>query len=70
MANSGRYVFGSRFRKSKIIVRPGQSPVEKVDHETGVWAGIVGRSFSNVPFSASFARFGSFPSAIHFDTSS
>ena len=34
-ANTGRYVFGSRRRKSKMTVRPGSTPVLKVDQETG-----------------------------------
>ena len=38
-AKTGRYVFGSRRRKSKMPVRPGSIPVENVDHETGVCAG-------------------------------
>jgi hypothetical protein len=46
-------------------VRPGSMPVLKVDHDTGVWAGVVGRSGRNVPFARSLARFGSFPSFIH-----
>src|ERR1019366_3611207 len=69
IANSGRYVFGFRFRKSKIIVRPGERPVEKVDHDTGVWAGIVGVSAVKPPFAASAARFGSRPSATPLATS-
>src|SRR5512141_107937 len=68
IANSGRYVFGFRFRKSKIIVRPGERPVENVDHETGVCAGIVGVSGENPPFAASAARFGRRPSATPFAT--
>ena len=36
-------------------------PVEKVDQETGVWAGIVGRSGRKPPDAASLARCGSFP---------
>src|SRR5450759_600775 len=63
IANSGRYVFGFRFRKSKIIVRPGERPVENVDHDTGVCAGIVGVSAEKPPFAASAARFGRRPSA-------
>src|ERR1041385_3360087 len=65
-AKNGRYVFGSRRRKSKIPVRPGSMPVENVDHDTGVCAGTVGRSGRNVPSARSRARFGSFPSFIHF----
>ncbi len=45
--------------------RPGLRPVEKVDHETGVCDGIVGRRGEKVPWDRSFARFGSFPSFIH-----
>ena len=50
-------------------MRPGERPVENVDHETGVCAGIVGRSCENPPFFASAARFGSLPSSIIFFTS-
>jgi hypothetical protein len=40
-ARSGRYVAGSRRRKSKMPCPPGFTPVAKVDHATGVWAGVV-----------------------------
>ena len=46
-------------------VRPGSMPVENVDHDTGVCAGMVGRSGRNVPAARNFARFGSLPSFIH-----
>jgi hypothetical protein len=52
-------------RKSKIPCRPGESPVAKVDQETGVCDGMVERSGANVPSERSFARLGSFPSSIH-----
>jgi hypothetical protein len=41
-------------------------PVEKVDQETGVCEGIVGRRGEKLPCARSLARFGSFPSSIHF----
>jgi hypothetical protein len=46
-------------------VRPGSIPVLNVDHDTGVCAGVVGRSGRNVPWERNLARFGSFPSFIH-----
>ena len=44
-------------------MRPGERPVENVDQETGVCAGIVGVSAEKPPFAASAARFGRRPSA-------
>src|SRR5688500_11117964 len=45
--------------------RPGLRPVEKVDQDTGVCDGMVGRNGEKVPWDRSFARFGSLPSFIH-----
>src|SRR5437867_3237189 len=46
---SGRYVCGSRLTKSKMPWRPGLAPVAKVDHATGVCAGVVVRSRAYPP---------------------
>src|SRR5438445_636338 len=67
-ASSGRYVCGSRRRKSKMPVPPGLSPVANDAQATGDSGGFVVPSGSNVPDCARRARFGRCPSLAHLES--
>src|SRR5687767_12214088 len=52
-----------------MLCLPGLTPVAKLAQATGDSDGCVVSSFENTPESASFFRFGSFPSSMYFRTS-
>ena len=60
----GTIVAGSRWMKSKMPCPSGGSPVMKLDHATGLCAGIEVASGAKLPAAATFAKFGIRPCAM------